>query len=244
MLSAWGSPPPSPLCSAALFEPDVVRQAPPVPSPHPLPPPPSAAAFLQSLVSQLRSSSRGATLIRRLFFSHPTSFRHLCLPPPPPPSYPPPPPPSPSRDTSIGSFTSLQLYLPIPLFSSSLLVWPTAPFCFAQGGKRVSCVCCRVCCRVCVCVLPGSVPALISLLVHYYFILSSPLLDPLLPPYLPSTLCSCHSLHLLLITPPPSFSLAISIHISLSLSPLLPPPLLGSGAVNRCCLLLIWVRSD
>lgn len=71
----------------------------------------------------------------------------------------------------------------------------------------------------------------------------------------PSTsLCPHHSFHLLLITSPQSLSLAAFIHTLLSvfLSPILPPslpppssfPRLGSGAVNRCCLLLIWVRLD
>lgn len=104
----------------------------------------------------------------------------------------------------------------------SLLVWPTACACVA-----------------------GSVPTLIVSPQRSFAPASSssslilPIPQSLFPASLSSALCHC--VHLFLITPPPSLSLLPPF------IPLLAPPSsprLGSGAVNRCCLLLIWVRSD
>lgn len=195
------------------------------------------------------SQSSDFLLGRSLLFSsvcHPTPhlFPSLCLP--------------------VGSILS-PLPLPSLCFSPSFLVWPIAPFRFAQGKE----------CRVCIAwqyarshhFLPipsfafyAILPSYLSLLslIPCFLPLSYLCLNSSSPPrslhLSPSTsLCPHHSFHLLLITNPPSLSLPAFIHTSLcvflsSILPLLPPPSsfprLGSGAVNRCCLLLIWVRSD
>lgn len=64
----------------------------------------------------------------------------------------------------------------------------------------------------------------------------------------PSSFPLCFPLSPSLSPPAPNHSPSISCSHSFPSSPLPPslssPPQLGSGAVNRCCLLLIWVRSD
>ena len=136
---------------------------------------------------------------------------------------------------------ALSIHSPLPLpslcFHPSLLVWPTAPFRFAQG-ERVPCVCCLAACPLSSSpsFSPTSSFPLLSLFplssfaFHPCPILYSSSLPPLLHPSPRTSLCPRHSLHLLLITPPPSLSLCASIHTSFSvfLSPLpphLPPPL-------------------
>lgn len=180
------------------------------------------------------SQSSDFLLGRSLLFSsvcHPTPhlFPSLCLP--------------------VGSILS-PLPLPSLCFSPSFLVWPIAPFRFAQGKE----------CRVCIAwqyarshhFLPipsfafyAILPSYLSLLslIPCFLPLSYLCLNSSSPPrslhLSPSTsLCPHHSFHLLLITNPPSLSLPAFIHTSLcvflsSILPLLPPPLILSSAGLR-----------
>lgn len=153
----------------------------------------------------------------------------------------------------VGSLYPSIHISPSLYFHPSLLVWPTAPFRFAQGKECCVCVAWQHARSHRPPTSTTSHPSLFSLFPpsslacssfpYHRFCFSS--LPPSVDPSPPTSFCPRHSLHLLLITPLHLFhSLPPFI---LRLSPSLPPsslPRLGSGAVNRCCLLLIWVRSD
>lgn len=229
----------------ALFEPDVGKQASPTVSLSPTPPPHHSRCILLlrccSAVTCHSCRSSDAPLDGSL------PYFTAC---PPPLSS------SPSLSLSpCGIALSIHSPLPLPslCFHPSLLVWPTAPFRFAQG-ERVPCVCCLAACPLSS--SPSFSPTssfpllslfpLSSLAFHPCPILYSSSPPPLLHPSPRTSLCPRHSLHLLLITPPPSLSLCASIHTSFSvfLSPPPPPHLPPSLPTSLPSLLLGWAQEQ
>ena len=180
----------------ALFEPDVGKQASPTVSlsstPHHITP---AAFFSCAAARPSPATHVGAPTLL---------WTDRCCTSPPALLLSPAVPLSPSL-SPCGIALSIRspLSLPSLCFHPSLLVWPTAPFRFAQG-ERVPCVCCLAVCPL------SSSPS-------FSPTSSFPLLS-LFPPLIPCFPPLPYPLFLLSATSPPSFSLY------LPLSPSLSPP--------------------
>lgn len=168
-----------------------------------------------------------------------------------------------------GPYSSQMLGDGLRLFLSSSLValptplltriptgmWPSVSSVPPSLLPRLAyCPCLKGCCSpACVCAawqFAGSYRQSPSIPPQPFLLLPPPkisfvLVLLLLPPFVTA------ALHHLLSNHPP-IHILLSIFLFLSLPACLPPPppspspppRLGSGAGNRCCLLLIWVRSD
>lgn len=232
-----------------LFEPDVRRQASPQ-SASPLPP---TGPSLHSSSSQLLGQPSGYRPA-----THAGADR-CCAPSPPhrrpllspavllhlsPHGIPP----------SINSPLSSRPSVFTPPSSLGLL-----PLSALLRGKE-PCVCCLAACRL----LSSNPPLLFSYLKlpssSSFFLSLIPRCTSSSPPFLSSATFSSYLPLSPSLSPPASNHSPLHLFFTpglhsysalhLSLPPFLPRslphlfPRLGSGAVNRCCLLLIWVRSD